>query len=39
MTTALSSIPALADLFQAGESLSADALLIKTSGKPESTAR
>jgi hypothetical protein len=36
---ALSSIPALADLFQAGESLSADALLIKTSDKPESTAR
>jgi len=32
----LSSIPALADLFQAGESLSADALLIRTSDMPQS---
>jgi hypothetical protein len=32
----LSTIPALADLFQAGESLSADALIIRTSDKPES---
>ena len=32
----LSSIPAFADLFQAGESLSAEALLIRTSNQPES---
>ncbi len=32
----LSTIPALADFFQAGESLSADALIIRTSDKPES---
>ena len=32
----LSSIPALAGLFQAGESLSAEALLIRTSNQPES---
>jgi len=35
----LSRIPALADLFQAGESLSADALLIRTSDYPESGLR
>jgi hypothetical protein len=32
----LSSIPAIVDLFQAGESFSADALLIRTSDKPQS---
>ena len=32
----LRSIPALADLFQAGESLSAETLLIRTSDQPES---